>query len=158
HRYLADEKQRCELTSRLRQRVLSRHTYRHRARMLKRILLHRARNFYRIAFKIAAPTRREIKHWGDYHFARSLGRCFAAKGHSFRIDCLDEWERPESFGDDVVIVLRGLGRYRPKAGQINLMWNISHPDKVPDEEYEEFDHVFVASSSLATVLNERLQT
>jgi O-antigen biosynthesis protein len=154
-RYLSDDEERRQLVAQLRERVLSRHTYRHRARLLKRILINRARRDYRIAFKIGAPNRREAPHWGDYHFARSLGRCLAAKGHSFRIDCLDDWERPECFGDDIVIVLRGLSRYRPKPGQINLMWNISHPDKIDEEEYEEFDHVFVASEIYAAELASR---
>jgi spore maturation protein CgeB/GT2 family glycosyltransferase len=158
NRYLGDEKQRRRLVARLQERVLARHTYRHRARTLKRILIERARRGYRVAFKIGAPSRREAPHWGDYHFARSLGRCFAAKGHSFRIDCLDEWERPECFGDDIVIVLRGLSRYHPKPGQINLIWNISHPDKIEDDEYEEFDHVFVASSRHAAEIAQRLPT
>ncbi len=153
--YLSNEEERRGLVDRLRRQVLSRHTYRHRARNLKRILIDRARRGYRIAFKIGAPSREQARHWGDYHFARSLGRCFAAKGHSFRIDCLDEWERPETFGDDVVIVLRGLSRYRPKPGQINLMWNISHPDKIDEGEYEEFDHVFVASEIYAAELATR---
>jgi spore maturation protein CgeB len=156
--YLHNEEERQRLVAKLRERVLSRHTYRHRARTLKRILIDRARHGYRIAFKIGAPNRREAPHWGDYHFARSLGSCFAAKGHSFRIDCLDEWERPECFGDDIVIVLRGLSRYRPKPGQINLMWNISHPDKIGDGEYEEFDHVFVASRRYAAEIARRLPT
>jgi O-antigen biosynthesis protein len=151
-RYLDSESERRELVDRLRKRVLSRHTYRVRARTLKKILITRARRSYRIALKIGAPTRSQIQHWGDYHFAHSLGRCFAEEGHSFRIDCIDEWERPESFGDDVAIVLRGLSRYQPRPGQINLMWNISHPDKIEDDEYEGFDHVFVASRSHAGVL------
>jgi spore maturation protein CgeB/GT2 family glycosyltransferase len=154
--YLYNEEERQHLVAKLRERVVSRHTYRHRARTLKRILIDRARRGYRIAFKIGAPNLREAPHWGDYHFARSLGRCFAGKGHSFRIDCLDEWERLEAFGDDVVIVLRGLSRYRPKPGQINLMWNISHPDKIEEQEYEEFDHVFVASGIYAAELASRL--
>ncbi|MGI8890862.1 MAG: glycosyltransferase family protein [Chthoniobacterales bacterium] len=150
--YLGNEVERRRLTDRLRTKVLQQHTYRHRARRLKAILLGRARSCYRIAIKIGAPTRSESRHWGDYHFALSLGRCLAAAGHSYRIDCLDEWERPESFGDDVVLVLRGLSRYQPRCGQINLMWNISHPDKVSLEEYKEFDHVFIASQTHAAEL------
>lgn len=155
--YLGDEAKRRELTERLRQRVLVRQTYRHRARTLKRILISRVRRGYRIALKIDAPSRHQIRQRGDYHLARSLGRWLALHGHSFRIDCLSEWERPESFGDDVVIALRGLNRYRPKPGQINLIWNIT-PDKISDEECEEFDHVFVASRSQAAKLADRLQT
>jgi spore maturation protein CgeB len=154
--YLGDKAESRALVDRLRLRVLSHHTYRHRARTFKRILITRARRAYRIAFKIGAPTREEIQHWGDYHFARSLGRYLAEEGHSFRIDCLDEWDRTESSGDDVVIVLRGLSRYDPKPGQINLMWNISHPDKIEDAEYNKFDHVFVASELHAANLARRI--
>lgn len=157
-RYLEDKAESRALVDRLRRRVLSHHTYRHRARTLKRILIAYARRAYRIAFKIGAPTRQEIRHWGDYHFARSLGRYLAEEGHSFRIDCLDEWNRTESLGDDVVIVLRGLSRYDPKPGQINLMWNISHPDKIEDAEYDQFDHVFVASEIHAAHLARRIGT
>ena len=32
------------------------------------------------------------------------------------------------------------------------MWNISHPDKVEFEEYEAYDHVFVASHTYAKEL------
>ncbi|MBA3544539.1 MAG: glycosyltransferase, partial [Chthoniobacterales bacterium] len=156
--YLEKDAERSELVDRLRQKVIAHHTYRQRARALKCVLINRARRSYRIALKIAAPDRDQIHQWGDYHFARSLGKAFAALGHSFRIDCHNEWDRPEAFGDDVVIVLRGLSRYRPKPGQVNLMWNISHPDKVQDEEYEEFNHVFVAARLHAAYLSERLQT
>jgi hypothetical protein len=38
------------------------------------------------------------------------------------------------------------------------MWNISHPDKIQDDEYEEFDHVFVASGIHAAELASRLRT
>jgi spore maturation protein CgeB/GT2 family glycosyltransferase len=157
-RYLTNDEERVALVHRLREKVLGHHTYRHRARQLKSLLVRRSRSAYRFAFKIGAPTRSQIHHWGDYHFALSLGRCLAKHGHSFRIDCIDEWDLPESFGDDVVISLRGLSRYRPLAGQINLMWNISHPEKIEDEEYNEYDHVFIASDEHAAKLAKRLAT
>ncbi len=138
-------------------RFLSILTYRHWARTLKKILLTRARRGYRIAIKISAPNRDQFRHSNDYQFARSLGRSFAKQGHAYRIDGVDEWERPECFGDEVVIVLRGPTRYQPKAGQINLMWNISQPDKIEDDEYQEFDHVFVASQIHAEQLSGRLR-
>jgi spore maturation protein CgeB len=36
------------------------------------------------------------------------------------------------------------------------MWNISHPDKIEDAEYNEFDHVFVASELHAANLTRRI--
>lgn len=45
----------------------------------------------------------------------------------------------------MVLVLRGLSHYRPKPNKINLIWLISHPDKVDVEELKLYDHVFIAS-------------
>jgi spore maturation protein CgeB len=78
------------------------------------------------------------------------------QGHNTRIDCIDCWHCPESFGDDVVIVLRGLSQYEPRPDHINLVWQISHPDRVANEELEGFDHVFVASRQHAEALRTEL--
>lgn len=156
-RYLGDESGRRALAGRLRERVLAGHTYRNRAHALKRILIEHARHGYRFAFKIGTPRQPAIEQTSDYCIARSLGRCLAAQGHSFRIDPLNEWDREESRSDDVVIVLRGPRRYRPKQGQINLIWHLT-PQTVSDEEYEESDHVFLASIRSAADLADRLDT
>jgi glycosyltransferase involved in cell wall biosynthesis len=58
----------------------------------------------------------------------------------------------------VVIALRGLSQYQPRPHQINLLWLISHPDRVSDEELEAYDHVFVASRPHAERLAARLAT
>ncbi|MEM9313172.1 MAG: glycosyltransferase [Pseudomonadota bacterium] len=102
------------------------------------------------------PDRGERNDWGDTYFARTLARIFREQGLAARLDFLPEWRRPAAATDDVVLVLRGLSTYEPRPGQVNLMWNISHPDKVTDEEYEAYDHVFVASASHAAALSERL--
>ena len=68
------------------------------------------------------------------------------------------WETEKGEKDDVVIVLRGLSRYNPKPQHINLMWHISHPDKVSVEEMREFDHVFVASYHETKALHSKLGT
>ncbi|MFC7694974.1 hypothetical protein ACFQY5_40870 [Paeniroseomonas aquatica] len=44
------------------------------------------------------------------------------------------------------LTLRGLDRYQPKPGQINLLWIISHPDKVTVEEINGYDRCFAASA------------
>ena len=43
------------------------------------------------------------------------------------------------------IVLRGLSVFDTPASQLNILWNISHPEKVPLDEYKKYDYVFVAS-------------
>jgi spore maturation protein CgeB len=61
-------------------------------------------------------------------------------------------------GDDVVIVLRGLSVYKAEPHQVNLMWNISHPDMISRAEFETFDHVFVASQKYTDSLQNTLNT
>lgn len=155
-RYLEDEEARVALVRRLREVVESKHTYRHRARSVWRRLCEASRTQLRIAIKIGTPTASLREEWGDYHFARSLKRALDRHGHSTRIDCIDEWHRPEAVGDDVVILLRGLSAYEPRPDQINLLWVISHPDKLELEECERFDHVFVASPRFADHLRSRV--
>lgn len=155
-RYLRDEPARQALVTELRRTVLARHTYTHRAGQLQSILTDfRARKF-RIAIKIPVPKLEELHEWGDYHFACALKRALVKHGHAVRIDILPDWYTPQGFGDDAVIVLRGLSQYTPDPAHINLMWNISHPDKVTADEYNLYDHVFVASSLYAEELARRV--
>lgn len=156
-RYAEDDGARDALVEELRSRVLAEHTYERRAEQLFEILdAHCARSL-RFAIKVPAPRKEEVHEWGDWHFAQALRREFKRRGHSVRIDILPDWDTELGLEDDVVLVLRGLSRYEPREGRINLMWNISHPDKVSDEEYELYDHVFVASTSYAAELGTRLE-
>jgi spore maturation protein CgeB/GT2 family glycosyltransferase len=156
-RYLADEPARRALAERLRDIVVRRHTYAHRAAAVLTGLESLLRKQLRLSLKIGAPNEAVREEWGDWHFAVALRRAFTRRGHTCRIDCLDRWDAPEGLGDHAVIVLRGLSRYEPRPHQINLMWNISHPDKIEDAEYERYDHVFVASPSHAKALAARLK-
>lgn len=110
--------------------------------------------YFRI--KIGCPNLSVSHEWGDYHFANAMKRSLEKLGHHCVVDCLDQWESADSLTADIVVVLRGLSRYKPKEGQINLMWNISHPDKISLEEYSEYDHVFVASIPYAKKLHKKL--
>lgn len=154
--YLGDESARIRLVDDLRKTVLENHTYRHRAYQFQSILTEYCEKKYRIAIKVPVPRKEERENWGDYHFALALKRAFVRLGHSVRIDLLPDWDTPLGLGDNVVLVLRGLSRYRPKREHINLMWNISHPDRVPLDEYEEYDHVFVASVLYADMLGRKI--
>jgi len=158
HRYLGDETARNELTAELRSVVEHSHTYRHRAADAWARLSEASRSQLRFAIKIGAPTSAVKDEWGDYHFACGIKRELDRHGHTTRIDCLDSWDRSEAAGDDVVIVLRGLSQYKPRADQINVVWLLSHPDRVELDELEEFDHVFVASRTHAEMLDSKLAT
>lgn len=114
-------------------------------RKFARILENYRNKKYRIAIKIAVRSYKGINKWADYRYASEMGRQFKKLGHSVRIDIFPEWYRNESFGDDVVIVLRGFRRYRPSASHINLLWHASHHKRAALEEYANYDHVFVSS-------------
>ncbi len=156
-KYLNDEEARRDKVQELQKIVREQHTYRHRARTAWADFKHVSRSQSRIAIKIGAPTDKGKEEWGDWHFALSMKREFDRLGHTTRIDCLDAWETAVGAGDDLVIILRGLSHYRPKPGQINVMWCISHPNRISVAEYESYDHVFVASEPFAEKLQSMVQ-
>jgi glycosyltransferase involved in cell wall biosynthesis len=100
------------------------------------------------AIKICCPSESVKLQWGDYHFAFSLAKEINKLGHACRIDMAPNWN-DEGLKEDVVIVLRGLYRYKPKPDAVNFMWLISHPQRVKPEELIGFDHIFVASKIIA---------
>lgn len=142
--YLSNEEARLNKVNELREIILQNHTYQHRANSVKELLV----NFYQkpsIAIKIPAPNWKVVHEWGDYHFGLALKKEFEALGYRVLLQVLSEWDNDEGNECDIALVLRGLSRYTPKPNQINIMWNISHPDKVSIDEYNEYDHVFISS-------------
>lgn len=112
----------------------------------------------RIALKVPAPSMAVAYEWGDYHLALSLQKALAKRGHCVRVDLLPQWDDSHTPDDDVVFVLRGLSIYQPRSTHINIMWNISHPDRVSLAEYNLYDHVFVASKQYCDFLEEKVRT
>jgi len=104
------------------------------------------------AIKIAAPED-EKEAWGDWHYAESLAEAIRRLGHEVYIDFRHQWTGRALADEDVAISLRGLLPYDPRPGQIALLWNISHPDQVPYEEYDNYSAVYVASDSYAGLLD-----
>ncbi|CAA6805111.1 MAG: Unknown protein [uncultured Thiotrichaceae bacterium] len=94
--------------------------------------------------------------WGDFHMAVALQKALKNLGFNVLLQVLPEWDAKEGEQYDVVIVFRGLNRYKCKAKQLNIMWNISHPEDVTLEEYEEYDHVFIASDIWAKEISQSL--
>ncbi len=112
-------------------------------------------NALTFAIKVPCPCTGVKNEWGDYHFAHSLGLALRRAGHSFRIDFLNEWSNGSGVAGEVNLVLRGLSVFEPRPEQLNLMWMISHPDKVEADELAKYDHVFVASESYAKHLQKQ---
>lgn len=106
-----------------------------------------------IAIKISTPNLKEAPLWGDYHFANSLAASFARIGIHARVDTQDNWYSAGN-QSDVDLAIRGRHRLDVDGGKINLMWLISHPDRVPDEEFADYDHVTVASEIYARTLRQ----
>jgi GT2 family glycosyltransferase/spore maturation protein CgeB len=154
---LADDERREALARRFRGEVLRRHTYPHRARRLVEVLEeHETQPSFCV--KIGAPSWEVAERWGDLHFARALQRDLRRRGHPCTIQVLEEWEHDEGLSYDVALVIRGLSRHQPKPGQINVLWNISHPDDLGGEECDGYDLVCVASEPFAAKLRERTST
>jgi O-antigen biosynthesis protein len=155
-RFCSDEAERRELQQRLYRHVHAHHTYARRAVQFRDHLLEQSARALRFGIKIPVPNRSLAAEWGDFHFASCLARELRRLGHRVRIDFLDEWERTEFLPDDVVLAIRGLSPYTPRPGPLNLIWLISHPDRVDDLELNEYDHVFAASIPYADELGRRL--
>ena len=113
----------------------------------------RARSNPVIGIKISTPNLKEAPFWGDYHFARSLVAAFARIGVLARVDTEDSWYAASNI-EDVVLTIRGRHQVKLDTGRINLMWLISHPDRIPDLEFDSYDHVAVASAVYARHLKD----
>ena len=153
--YLNDEEARTSKVQKLKSLIISAHTYEHRAESIRDALVQRFLSTS-IAIKIPCPTWEGSYSWGDYHMAVLLKEQLEKCGHYVLLQILPEWDNAEGMDCDVAIVLRGLSRYKTKSHQINLMWNISHPDKVTLDEYEEYDKVFIASELWANKIAEQV--
>lgn len=104
-----------------------------------------------IRIKISTPNLREAPMWGDYHFASSLRKSFEKLGQRALVDTHDGWySRPDD--EDVAIVLRGRNRYTVQPDKLNIMWLISHPDRIEAGEFTDYDHIAVASDIYAATL------
>lgn len=99
----------------------------------------------KITIRCPAPDAERAHRWGDFHFAESLSEAFDRLGVASKIVLADEWADNDDFDPDATILLRGVRRRRPERGPVNLMWMLSHPDRVELEELHRYDHVFVSS-------------
>ena len=110
----------------------------------------------RYGLLIGVPSWEVIDRWGDYHFARGLQRSLERAGHPTRLHFLPDWASAVAMRDDIAIHLFGLKEASPAPGQVNILWQISHPDLATPEIYERYDHVFVASDRFAARMAEQV--
>ena len=105
---------------------------------------------------IKTPNPKGQHFWGDYFFALSLKKSFEKLGFNVVIQDREDWY--DDVKADINLVLRGKFEYKPNYDEINIMWNISHPDMVDKEEYESYDICFIASEKYANLLKEDVST
>ena len=141
--YLSNNTKRSHLVKQLQDLVLEKHTYDKRVdefiSILGEIIPKKS-----IIIKTPVPNRKIAKEWGDYYFAKAMVKEFTRLGHEAKLQFLNEWQDDDTYAD-VVIVLRGLSKYIPKSYHYNIMWNISHPNKIDIDEYYAYDMVYIAS-------------
>ncbi|MBA2441853.1 MAG: glycosyltransferase [Rubrobacter sp.] len=156
-RLLADDEYRERLGARYKKMVLEEHTYGKRAGQLAELLRRRA-EAPGFCIKIGAPDREVAESWGDTHYARAVRRQLEANGYPCKIQTLDEWDGFEGLTGDVALHLKGLTPYTTKPGQLNVLWNISHPEELTARECDRYDVAFVASRRWARSLEEQTDT
>ncbi|MFL5646992.1 MAG: glycosyltransferase [Chloroflexota bacterium] len=138
----------AERSRAFRDRTLADHTYSHRADSIRDALDTWA-NATRYALRIGVPSWDVVDRWGDYHFARALQRSLERSGHPTRLHFLPDWSSAVSAREDVTVHIFGLKEAPTRRGQINLLWQISHPDLASAEMFDRYDQAFVASDRFA---------
>lgn len=110
-----------------------------------------------ITIAIKTPNPKGAHHWGDYFVSKALKKSFEKRGFNVVIQDRDDWY-DDSIKADINFVLRGLVKYKPNFDEINIMWNISHPERVRIKEYEDYDICFIASEKYANQLKGSVNT
>jgi glycosyltransferase involved in cell wall biosynthesis len=107
-----------------------------------------------IAIRCPAPSGHERFAWGDYHYGLAMCSAIEKLGHKAVIEFREDWSNTQSAGD-VILHLRGIIDLKPVQGRVNLVWVISHPDKIRAEEIAAMDRVFVAGPHLKKYFRQR---
>lgn len=116
-------------------------------------VLDRIRGSHRRALRwtivTAAPKGQAGQQWGDTWFASDLADALSRAGQQVKVVSRAGAGSPARAEDDVVLVLRGLRAVSPPRDRrgVWMLWVISHPEMVTEEELLEYDAVFAASSS-----------
>ena len=154
--YLKHEDERIKLTNELRFMVLERHTYQIRADQLIKILTEYIRCPKRLTIKLPVPKHQLYQQWGDFHLAYGLAKELREQGWVIRLAPISHWYKEYAVSDSINLLIRGLSKYKTDPNQINIIWIISHPEKISPVELKGYDHILVASHSYATELENQL--
>jgi glycosyltransferase involved in cell wall biosynthesis len=109
-----------------------------------------------VTFAIVAGTRdATARGGGDLPFADGMARALTAAGCPAVSVSLDGSTRSAARSAPIVVHVRGRQRRMLRGDQRNVLWIISHPDDVGDEECAAYDLVCTASATLADALRRR---
>lgn len=109
----------------------------------------------RVAILVSTPSWDVAEVWGDTHYARGVQRQLERRGLPCRVVLRDDFDAPWLSQADVVLHLLGLTEHRTRSGQLNVLWNISHPELATPELCDRYDVCFVASDRSAEALGAR---
>lgn len=156
NRLIDEPRRRDQLVERYRRIVLERHTYDHRARELREILREWARA-PRIAVHIGPQTWEAGATWGDVPYGRDVQRQLERRGLRAALLVNAEGGSAAALCADVSLHIFGVRAPRTTQAQVNMLWVISHPDRVTESLCAGYDVVFLASDLLLEKLNGRVR-
>ena len=113
-------------------------------------------NYSDLTIAIKSPHPEGTTHWGELFFSKAIKKSFEKLGFNVIIQEREHWYDETNI--DIALVLRGELDYYPDYSNINIMWNISHPQSTPIEEYEKYDYVFIASEKYANKIKSKVNT
>lgn len=110
----------------------------------------------RFTLSVGVPGVDGAEQWGDLHLARLVRAELRRRGFPTRIQLLDEWYGRGSSRDDVRVHVLGLSGLAVHPEQVNVLWHISHPERLSPGQAEQYHLVAVASSLEAGRLRQRV--
>ncbi|WP_407423836.1 glycosyltransferase [Methanobrevibacter sp.] len=113
-------------------------------------------DYSNLTIAIKSPHPKETKHWGDLFLSIALKKAFEKLGFNVLIQEREHWYDEAEI--DIALVLRGLKKYNMDYSNLNLIWNMSHPELVSKEEYGEYDYVFISSRKYAEKIKSEVDT
>jgi spore maturation protein CgeB len=150
---LADPERAAAGAHAARMRIIAEHTYPVRASGVADALRAWA-SASRFGIRVGIPGWDVAESWGDYHFARAIQRQLERDGHPTRVHLLPTWTTAVVAREDVTLQVLGRREAPIRPSQVNLLWQISHPDLVTPALYDRYDHAFVASDPFAARMRE----
>ncbi|KAF5046680.1 Glycosyl transferases group 1 [anaerobic digester metagenome] len=100
------------------------------------------------AIKISTSVTHDENVWGDTHYAYGLKSALESLDYEVRIDKHECWYKVLE-RMDVVVHLFGLHEYDPDPESLNIIWIISHVDKIHRAQLLKYDYIFCASTQVA---------